>query len=388
MLFSSLLLVFLAGEVSASYRDLGIPASSATVEVRVFNVQNATLIDEAHAFIKPVLPGHENAPFPDYAFLVDHQDSKKRTRRILFDLGFRKDVLNYAPAIVPFFTSGGVQIESLDKDIIDLLHDGGIPLDSIDAVVWSHTHFDHIACFHCSIEGDMSKFPNTTRLVIGSETDTSTYPSFPNASLQESDFAGREVGLLMFATANLTFSGLKAIDYFGDGSFYLLDTPGHLAGHLSALTRVTPTSFVSLGADTFHYVGQMRPRPALQRNFPCPGHLVEEAKEYISTDYFWSPESRDGAFGLHSRSQQLLGVSDTPDAFYADPVTAAVSVDKLASFDADPDIFVVISHDISLRTAIPYFPASLNDWKAKQLKTKTVWSFLDKTNPAFVFSPM
>jgi hypothetical protein len=29
-----------------------------------------------------------------------------------------------------------------------------------------------------------------------------------------------------FANATLTFSGLKAVDYFGDRSFYLMDTPG------------------------------------------------------------------------------------------------------------------------------------------------------------------
>ncbi|KAF7299975.1 Metallo-beta-lactamase superfamily protein [Mycena kentingensis (nom. inval.)] len=54
-----------------------------------------------------------------------------------------------------------------------------------------------------------------------------------------------------FSTAKLNFSGLAAVDYFGDGSFYLIDTPGHFPGHLTALARVTPSSFVLLGGDTF-----------------------------------------------------------------------------------------------------------------------------------------
>ncbi|KAJ7036512.1 beta-lactamase-like protein [Mycena alexandri] len=377
-LLSSLALIFLVGEVHASYLDFGIPPSNATVDVRVFNVVNATLINELHAsIIEPVLPGRGAITFPFLAFLVEHKASQKR---VMFDLGVRSDPLNFAPSISALFTDGIIQVESPGRDIIELLQVGGIALNSISAVIWSHAHFDHI--------GDMSKFPNTTGLVIGSETGTSTYPQFPNASLLESDFAGREVTKLNFAAANISFSGLKAIDYLGDGSFYLLNTPGHLPGHLSALARVTPTSFVSLGGDTFHHAGEARPRPDFQKMYPCPAHLLEETKASISTDYFWSPKSRDGAFDLHSRAQQFLAISDLPDSFTADAVQAQVSLDKLATFDSDGDFFVVVSHDISLRESIPYFPASLSNWKANNLKERVVWNFVDKANPAFLFSPM
>ncbi|KAK7025194.1 Metallo-beta-lactamase superfamily protein [Favolaschia claudopus] len=361
---------------TAAWIDFGIPHSSSTVDIRAFNVANAPLVNQSHAFIHPVVSGHENATFTMFAFLVEHTKSRKR---LLFDLGIRKDPLNLAPSIRGLFTSGIGQLE-MSGDITDLLRTGGIPLDSIDSVIWSHAHFDHI--------GDMSKFPNTTRLIIGSETNTETYPDFPNAPLQASDLANRTVIKIDFATANLTLSGLKAIDYFGDGSFYLLNTPGHLAGHITALARVTPTSFIVLGGDTFHHVGEARPRPAFQKNFPCPAHLLEEAKTSISTDYFWSPKSRDGAFDMLSRSQQLFAISDTPDSFYEEPVTAQISLDKLSAFDADPDIFVVIAHDISLRDVLPYFPKYLNDWKKNGLKKQTVWNFVEKANPASVFTPV
>ncbi|KAJ7931685.1 beta-lactamase-like protein [Mycena leptocephala] len=376
-LFSSLSFLFLVGGTYASCLDLGIPHSSATVDVRVFNVANGTLVDEAHAFFSPILRGHANGMFPMLSFLVEHKTSQKR---LMFDLGIRKDPQNFVPAIASFYTSGIFQVQSTSsKDITELLQDGGISLASIDAVIWSHSHFDHI--------GDMSKFPNTTAIIMGSETDTSIYPQFPNASLQASDFAGHEVTKIDFTSSNLTFSGLKAVDYFGDGSFYLLDTPGHLPGHLTALARVTPTSFISLGGDTFHHVGEARPRPQFQKNYPCPAHLLEETKSSISTNYFWSPHSRIGSFDMLSRASQLLGISDLPDSFYVDPVTAQVSLEKLATFDADEDIFVMVAHDISLISSIPYFPESLNDWKASHLKERTVWNFVDTTNPAFVFNP-
>ncbi|KAJ7683086.1 hypothetical protein B0H17DRAFT_1205327 [Mycena rosella] len=264
--------------------------------------------ETAHAFFHPVLPGHETSPSPVYAFLVEHKNT-----RLMFDLGIRKDTVNFVPSVAASFASGAF-ILNQSKDITELLQDGGVPLKSID-------------------------------------------------------------------------TSFGAIDYFGDGSFYLLNTPGHLLGHMSALARVTPTSFVSLGGDAFAHAGQIRPRPAFQKNFPCPAHLLEETASSISTDYFWSPHSRDGVFDMRSRAQQLLAISDVPDAFYVDPVAAQVSLDKLAVFDADPDFFVVIAHDMSLVGSLPYFPASLNGWKASGLKERTVWNFANEANPAFVFSP-
>ena len=44
----------------------------------------------------------------------------------------------------------------------------------------------------------------------------------------------------------------RAIDFFGDGSFYLVDSPGHLAGHLGAAARVAHDSFVFIAGDTCH----------------------------------------------------------------------------------------------------------------------------------------
>jgi hypothetical protein len=52
-----------------------------------------------------------------------------------------------------------------------------------------------------------------------------------------------------------------AHDFFGDGSFYLLDTPGHAIGHLGALARTTTNrdTFIFMGGDLSHHGGQLRP---------------------------------------------------------------------------------------------------------------------------------
>lgn len=44
----------------------------------------------------------------------------------------------------------------------------------------------------------------------------------------------------------------RAVDYYGDGSLYLVDSPGHIPGHMAVAARIAPNSFVFLAADTCH----------------------------------------------------------------------------------------------------------------------------------------
>ena len=41
----------------------------------------------------------------------------------------------------------------------------------------------------------------------------------------------------------------KALDYFGDGSFWILDAPGHMAGNVAAAARLQGGEWVILGSD-------------------------------------------------------------------------------------------------------------------------------------------
>jgi hypothetical protein len=42
------------------------------------------------------------------------------------------------------------------------------------------------------------------------------------------------------------------LDFFGDGSVYVVDSPGHLYGHVNVLARVGPKRYVYLGGDCCH----------------------------------------------------------------------------------------------------------------------------------------
>ncbi|KAL1904510.1 hypothetical protein Sste5344_009798 [Sporothrix stenoceras] len=74
----------------------------------------------------------------------------------------------------------------------------------------------------------------------------------------ESDWKDRELLELSF-DSDLRVGQFKAIDYFNDGSLYLLDAPGHAIGHTCALARVTngdsqtQDTFVFMAGDTCHH---------------------------------------------------------------------------------------------------------------------------------------
>ena len=85
----------------------------------------------------------------------------------------------------------------------------------------SHYHWDHL--------GDPSTFPPSTSLIVGpgfKEALTPGYPQNQESPILERDYEGRELKELSFEESDLKLGKLRAVDYFGDGSFYLLDTPG------------------------------------------------------------------------------------------------------------------------------------------------------------------
>ncbi|KAJ7185520.1 hypothetical protein C8R46DRAFT_1288403 [Mycena filopes] len=358
---------------------LSIPPSTATVSVTAFDVSAdpRAVCVPAGAFFQPVLPGHQNLHGPLFAFLVE---SKATGRRVMFDLGARKDIENAAPAVLELLKSIPDAAFPIDRDIVEQLVDHGVDLSSIDSVIWSHSHFDHVGKYI----RDMSKFPASTSLAFGGATATETHVVNPASTLLESDFAGRKLVPLHLTESPLEIGGFKAHDFFGDGSFYVLDVPGHVKGHVCGLARVTPDTFVFMGGDACHHAGMLRPTAALHQHAPCPGDLLAATRHSVSAAHF-TPVDAEGHFALAERHTPLL----TPIAagMYEDVPTTIASIAGIGGFDASADVLVVLAHDHSLVPAIGPFPTSLDAWKAKGFKDRVTWAFLEETNPAFVFSP-
>ncbi|KAF7289879.1 Metallo-beta-lactamase superfamily protein [Mycena indigotica] len=353
----------------ASYHDLGVPPSLATVTVKIFDIIQAGDHDNVKApatgAFEPVLSGHEYLKCPIFTFYIEHAPTQQH---VLFDLGMRKDLENCAPQVSTLLQKAF----PVKTDIVDLIEADGIGRESINAVIWSHSHVDHT--------GDISRFPSSTSLVISEELALETYETDPSSTLLPSDVEGRTIKRVSF---DLKIGDFNAHDYFGDGSLYLLAVPGHQVGHLCGLARTTPTSFVLMGADSCHHIGALRPTALLHRNYPCPAALTDNTKATVSNVHF-GESGTENAFDLKAQTDPLLRINNSP--YHADATVAHRSAHSLTAFDANPDVLVILAHDSSVLPLFRQMPVTLDDWKTKGWKEMTVWAFLNADNPAFRFS--
>lgn len=186
--------------------------------------------------------------------------------------------------------------------------------------------------------------------------------STSNRTLREVSFDGPKT---------LRIGKFPAYDYFGDGSFYLLDTPGHAVGHLCGLARTTkgPDTFVLLGGDVCHFSGILRPSKYL----PVPKNISPHPC-HPSSDMPLCPGS---AFDDLQKDRGREPTDTLFDlCFGGDLPLAKKTVGELQELDCRKDIFVIIAHDRAVRDGVPHFPERLNGWKEKGWGERLRWSFL------------
>ncbi|KAI1610759.1 hypothetical protein EDD37DRAFT_631117 [Exophiala viscosa] len=324
-------------------------------------------------FMSPPIKGHELLHVPAFSFLVEQISSG---RKILFDLGLRKDWESHPPAVLKLISTPGWSFE-IEKGVAEILQENGVDVaaGTIEAIVWSHWHFDHT--------GDASSFPSTTALITGPGVKEAFLPAFPEGQaspLLQTDLEGREHKELDFDNqSTVKIGGFRGLDYFGDGSFYLLDAPGHAVGHVCGLARVTSTkegdaedTFVFMGADTAHHGGEFRPTEYLplpkdispspyQAKYPtvCPGHVFE---------------------AIHPGKKGVEPFYHINDKVAHDRGQADHASERMQEFDAADNIFVIIAHDDTLldpAVGIEWFPqGTMKNWKVHDSAKKARWAFL------------
>jgi glyoxylase-like metal-dependent hydrolase (beta-lactamase superfamily II) len=257
----------------------------------------------------------------------------------------------------------------------------------------SHAHIDHI--------GRPSLFPTTTELIVGPGIKQAFFPGYPTATDSPTlsrEFAGREVTELSVSQFNLDIGGLKALDHFSDGSFYLLSAPGHAIGHLNALARTTENTFIYLAGDSIHHLSELRPHPAshLPQSVPLRGrgHCCSGAAFHAIhplSDITTVPKHYHEALGYPNSTPDtspFFTVSQKPtgETLASNIADARATIKAVQRFDADENVFVVAAHDGSIRGILDSFPNKANDWKLKGLKEKGCWLFLNDFEEALKIS--
>ena len=111
---------------------LNIPESESTVHVRVINSTSRIRGIPVRTFFEPEIKGFEVLDCPAYSFLIEHPPSG---RKVLWDLGVRKDWKNFAPRILKRIGDGGWQV-TVEKGVAELLQEGGVKPEEIDSIIW------------------------------------------------------------------------------------------------------------------------------------------------------------------------------------------------------------------------------------------------------------
>ena len=251
-------------------------------------------------FVTPSHPTRRKT-VPSLAFLIQHKSANSdKVTRIVFDLGIRRDVNSYSEPIRKHCENR--QPMDTMPDVVESLKEGGLDVSDIDFVILSHVHWDHIGMpsdftdkkthfiigpgaqdlldgknvakvgSHAHFEKDLLPLDQTIQLPPTNDTPNSI--AGPNAGLVNpvkvvgDDFMGdkkppttnaAEVKkklspqqMLWSATwKSLGAAVPHAIDFFSDGSLYIVDAPGHLPGHINALAR-TGKGYVYLAGDACH----------------------------------------------------------------------------------------------------------------------------------------
>lgn len=245
-------------------------AMTSTIErdpvcVRVSALSGGSLTLPENLFVTDPEPG-KFTTVPSLCFLIEHRTGAETEQptRIVLDLGLKRDLDAYEPAMRSHISNR--QPITTFPDVAESLRRGGLdPANDIDVVMYTHMHWDHV--------GTPSDFPGST-FIVGSGTlhllEHGAVPHYPPEMFNPNMLdrkrttelpAVREEDRTYATTMNQAhyewkpFFGLPAVvDFFGDGSLLVVDSPGHLRGHINLLLRVEPHRYVFLGGDCCHDV--------------------------------------------------------------------------------------------------------------------------------------
>ncbi|KIW55919.1 hypothetical protein PV05_04627 [Exophiala xenobiotica] len=223
------------------------PAGPDQIYVKVAALNGGFLTLPERNFVTDPDP-QKGTTVPSMCFLIEHPGKKgstNTTARIVFDLGIKRDLTKYVqPATQHHITTRQPVYSSADARS-SLLSGGLDPAKDIDYVILSHIHWDHIG-----LPSDYAR----SKFIVGSGTLYIVENGAPHYPLERIEKGALPVDQTielppvpgsdrkhMAATAQTdhewqSISTLPdAVDFFGDGSLWIIDAPGHIHGHVNAI---------------------------------------------------------------------------------------------------------------------------------------------------------
>lgn len=182
---------------------LNIPPGSTAVTVSAIDSTLWLVGVPTEYFYNPPIPSFGRVRSGCWSLLIEHPSGRK----LLYDLGMRKDWEKLPPGcgLKEYMSQGTLQSLSAEKNVSEILSEGGMELEGIEGVVWSHFHWDHT--------GDVSTFPKNVKLIMGEgakEAFMPGWPTDPDAMTLDSDFEGREVVEVDFSKG-LKIGGFQSV---------------------------------------------------------------------------------------------------------------------------------------------------------------------------------
>lgn len=114
-----------------STRIVDIPPGEQTISVKMMVPVNfgPSIIKR---FMTPPVPGLETfKSSPSLSFLLEHPSGRK----LVWDLGIRKDYTNYSPKIATYIPTTKYDIQ-VTKNVVEILEESDISPKDIEAVIW------------------------------------------------------------------------------------------------------------------------------------------------------------------------------------------------------------------------------------------------------------
>lgn len=102
--------------------------------------------------------------------------------------------------------------------VASILESNNVPLTSISNFIIGHAHFDHI--------GNLADLPKSVKVIVGPDSPIGEHLA-DELDVAKEEILERVVRALSRDKDKWEDVGtFRGLDYFGDGSFWILDVPG------------------------------------------------------------------------------------------------------------------------------------------------------------------